>query len=46
MWPNPQENPDLVTFNEEKLNGKLPFLCIVQKMLLVVAEKMFQKLMF
>ena len=27
MWPNPQEIPDLVTFIEEILNGKLHFLC-------------------
>ena len=27
MWPNPQENADLVTFTEEILNGKLHFLC-------------------
>ena len=30
MWPNPQETPDLVTFTEEILNGKLYFLCSVQ----------------
>ena len=27
MWPNPQETPDLATFTEEILNGKLHFLC-------------------
>ena len=27
MWPNPQFLPDLVTFTEEILNGKLHFLC-------------------
>ena len=27
MWPNPQENADLLTFTEEILNGKLHFLC-------------------
>ena len=27
MWPNTQETADLVTFNEEILNGKLHFLC-------------------
>ena len=27
MWPNPQFPADLVTFTEEKLNGKLLFLC-------------------
>ena len=27
MWPNPQFPPDLVTFTEEILNGKLHFLC-------------------
>ena len=27
MWPNPQFPADLVTFNEEILNGKLHFLC-------------------
>ena len=27
MWPNPQFPVDLVTFNEEILNGKLHFLC-------------------
>ena len=27
MGPNPQETADLVTFTEEILNGKLPFLC-------------------
>ena len=27
MWPNPQFPADLVTFTEEILNGKLPFLC-------------------
>ena len=26
MWPNPQKTPDLVTFTEEMLNGKLYFL--------------------
>ena len=29
MWPNPQENADLVTFIEEIFNGKLHFLCSV-----------------
>ena len=29
MWPNPQENADLVTFTEEIVNGKLYFLCRV-----------------
>ena len=29
MWPNPQETADLVTFNDEILNGKLHFLCRV-----------------
>ena len=28
MSPNSQETADLVTFTEEILNGKLPFLCI------------------
>ena len=27
MSPNPQETADLVTFNEEIINGKLHFLC-------------------
>ena len=27
MWPNPQNNADLVTFTEKILNGKLHFLC-------------------
>ena len=27
MWPNPQQNVDLVTFAEEIINGKLHFLC-------------------
>ena len=27
MWPNPQENADLVTFTEKLLNRKLHFLC-------------------
>ena len=27
MWPNPQKTADLVTFNDEILNGKLHFLC-------------------
>ena len=27
MWRNPQFPEDLVTFNEEILNGKLHFLC-------------------
>ena len=27
MWPNPRENPDLATFTEEILSGKLHFLC-------------------
>ena len=26
MWPNPQKTSDLVTFTEEILNEKLPFL--------------------
>ena len=29
MLPNLQETADLVTFNEEILNGKLHFLCSV-----------------
>ena len=29
MWPNPQENADIVTFTGEILNGKLIFLCSV-----------------
>ena len=29
MWPNPQDSADLVTFNEEIINGKLHFLCSV-----------------
>ena len=29
MGPNPQLPADLVTFNEEILNGKLHFLCSV-----------------
>ena len=33
MWPNPQ-SADLVTFNEEILNGKLHFLCSVNEILL------------
>ena len=28
MWPNPQEIPDLVTFIEEILNGKLHFCAV------------------
>ena len=31
MWPNPHETADLVTFTEEILNGKLHFLCNVEK---------------
>ena len=27
MWPNPQENTDLVTFTEGIFNGKLHYLC-------------------
>ena len=27
MWPNPQETVDVITFDEEILNGKLCFLC-------------------
>ena len=30
MWPNPQFPADLVTFTEEILNGKLPFICSVR----------------
>ena len=29
MWPNPQETADLVTLNDEILNGKLHFLSSV-----------------
>ena len=29
MWPDLQENADLVTFTEEILDGKLHFLCSV-----------------
>ena len=29
MGPNPQFPPDVVTFTEEILNGKLQFLCSV-----------------
>ena len=31
MLENPQFSADLLTFTEEILNGKLCFLCIVQK---------------
>ena len=31
MWPNPQKTADLVTFTEEILNGKLYFLCSVNR---------------
>ena len=31
MWPNPQEPAELVTFTEEMINGKLNFLCSVNK---------------
>ena len=31
MWPNPQETADCVTFTEEILNGKLHFLCSVER---------------
>ena len=31
MWPTPQENADFATFTEEILNGKLHFLCSVDK---------------
>ena len=27
MWPNLQKTMDLVTFTDEILNGKFPFLC-------------------
>ena len=27
MWPNPQFPADLITFTEEILSEKLPFLC-------------------
>ena len=33
MWPNPQLPADLVTFTEEFLNGKLDFVCRVEKLL-------------
>ena len=31
MWPNLQVTADLVTFKEEIVNGKLYFLCSVEK---------------
>ena len=31
MWTNPQETADLIKFTEEILNGKLHFLCSVQR---------------
>ena len=40
MWPNPQETPDLVTFNEEILNRKLHFLCSV----LILSFTIFEEL--
>ena len=33
MWPNPQFPPDLVTFTEKILNGKLHFLYNVDETL-------------
>ena len=27
MWANPQKTADFLTFTEEILNGKLPFMC-------------------
>ena len=38
MWPNPQENTDLVTFNEENLNRKLSFSCAVMSARTVIAK--------
>ena len=39
MWPNPQENADLVTFTEEVLNGKLHFLRSDHKLALFIKSK-------
>ena len=50
MGTNPQENADLVTFNEEILNGKLHFLCseevriwkhVVSLLVIIYTEKIF-----
>ena len=39
MWPNPQETPDLITFTEEILNGKLYFLCSIFKAMTEIFAK-------
>ena len=45
MWPNPQFYPqfpaDLVTFNEEILNGKLNFLCSAVSLFAVLTKDIY-----
>ena len=43
MWPNPPFAPDLVTFTEEILNGKLCFLCSVRTIFDLISSDLFQK---
>ena len=38
MSPNPQETANLVTFTEEILNGKFPFLCSIYNIISVNDE--------
>ena len=46
MWPNPQENADLVIFTEDILNGKLHILRsdLVEKGNLKLAESIFNSI--
>ena len=37
MWPYPQETPDLITFTEKILHGKLHFVCSVDKRLFIIS---------
>ena len=41
MWPNPQEDADLVIFTEEIFNGKLQFLCIVRDLRMMCVGKLY-----
>ena len=46
MWPNTQENADLITFTEEILNGKLHFSAVQNKMKSSKYEKKFNNFVY
>ena len=42
MWPNPQENSDLVTFTDKTINGKLYVLCSINSTEILAGFKITQ----